>query len=170
MPDSPDRRPRPAGAAGGPAPGIEPELLDVLTRELDLLVGRARALAPARWSLPLGAPTPFATRADALFHLAAWLAAASGAPVPLPRLTNPLALGDQLAVVGDDLVGELRTGRRPVGAASAALGELLLHRHDLDGVRPGQRAGGLAVGGELADADVVLRTLTARCPAYRQPP
>ena len=44
-----------------------------------------------------------ASIADAAYRLSQWAAAAMGVPEPMPRL-HPLASGDQLAVVGRELL------------------------------------------------------------------
>ena len=45
-----------------------------------------------------------ASIADAAYRLSQWAAGAMGVPEPVPRL-HPLASGDQLAVVGRELLG-----------------------------------------------------------------
>jgi hypothetical protein len=94
----------------------------LLAREAASLVARLRLFTPARWQ---AAAAPYGTRADAVHHLAQWLAEAAGeAPGPVPRLDSDLALPDQLAVTADDLV---RSGR----AHPDAVAHLLLHRCEL---------------------------------------
>jgi hypothetical protein len=151
----------------------EPSALDVLRRELRSLVTRVRGFSATR--LAAAAP-PIGTRADAAFHLAAELAGLAaraetpaGARVverPLPRLGD-FTLADQLAVVGNDLVGAVEAGGPP-GLAAAALGEVVLHRRDLDGSLPGKDAVvvlAVAYGCEVTPGAVLLAA-TERCRAY----
>lgn len=99
---------------------------DLLAREAGSLVGRLRTWTAVRYAAQA---LPGHTRADVVHHLAAELAALSGAPVRLPRLDGDLVLADQLAVAADDLVRSA-PGDDVAGAATA---HLLLHRtHLLD--------------------------------------
>ncbi len=87
---------------------------DLLAREAGSLVGRLRTWTAVRYAAQA---LPGHTRADVVHHLAAELAALSGAPVRLPRLDGDLVLADQLAVAADDLVrsapGDDVAGRPP---------------------------------------------------------
>ena len=98
----------------------------LLAREAASFVARLRLFTPPRWQA--GAP-PHGTRADAVHHLAQWLADAVGeTPVRLPRLDSDLALPDQLAVTADDLV---RSGRAGDELLADAVAHVLLHRREL---------------------------------------
>ena len=142
--------------------------LDVLAREVRALVARLRGFSLARFR---AAAPPFATRGDAAHHLVTAVAAAAaraeGEPArPVPRLGD-FALADQLAVVGADLVAALAAGPDPSLAADA-LGELVLHRRDIDGYPPGREAVELLAlaWGCAPVAGEVLLTATARCGFY----
>jgi hypothetical protein len=143
-------------------------VLDVLAREVRALVTRLRGFSITRFR---AAAPPFATRGDAAHHLVTAVAAAAaraeGAPVrAVPRLGD-FALADQLAVVGADLVAAL-SARPDPSLAADALGELVLHRRDIDGFPPGGEAVqllALAWGCRPAPGEVLL-TATARCSFY----
>lgn len=134
----------------------------VLARETRALVDRLRLWTPARWA---AAAPVLGSRGDVVHHLAQALADAAadlegGPRRPLPRLDSDLALPDQLAVTGDDLV---RT-TPPPEVARAAAAHLLWHRRHLlgDDVPAG-----------LADAlglDDVLATGQGACPGEREDP
>lgn len=103
----------------------------LLRREAISLVARLRLWTPARWA---AAAPVLGTRADVAYHLAQALAdAAADAEGEvrrrLPRLPSDLALPDQIAVTGDDLV----RAQPPPGVAVAAAAHLLVHRQDLLG-------------------------------------
>ena len=144
---------------------------EVLARELRTLVARLRGFSATRFA---AAAPPFASRAEAAFHLVEALAAAAAsaegvAPVPVRRLGDHV-LADQLAVVGTDLLAAL--ARRPdPQLAAAALGELVLHRRDLDGSTPGPAVMALLAAAWSCDPapGEVLLTATARCAHYRRP-
>jgi hypothetical protein len=146
-------------------------VIDVLAREVRALVARLRGFSVTRFA---SAAPPFATRGDAAHHLVTSLAAAAataeGVPVrPVPRLGD-FTLADQLAVVGTDLVAAL-SARSDPALAAGALGELVLHRRDIDGFAPGQEAVGLLAQawGCRPVAGEVLLTATARCSFYAPP-
>ena len=111
-------------------------MVALLDREARALVQRLRVWTPTRWAA--ASPVDGLSRADLAHHLAAGLAAASGAPVALPRLDRDLALPDQLAVTAHDLV---RSPPTEVEARRWTC-HLLLHRHHLlaDTVPPGLTA------------------------------
>lgn len=107
----------------------DPALL--LSRETRALVDRLRLWTPARWA---AAAPVIGSRGDVVHHLAQALADAAAeldaAPRhPLPRLDSDLALPDQLAVTGDDLV----RAAPPAGVVRAAVAHLLWHREHLLG-------------------------------------
>ena len=124
----------------------------LLDREARSLVQRLRVWTPTRWAA--ASPVDGLSRADLAHHLAAGLAAASGAPAVLPRLALDLALPDQLAVTAHDLVRSAPTDDE----ARRWTCHLLLHRHHLlaDPVPPGLAAA-------LAVRDV-FEAGTAACP------
>lgn len=114
-------------------------LIVVLERELRGFRGRLREVNP-RWYA--AAASPFATRADVAFHVIERVAASAyalerpGAVVPVvPRLPD-LSLADQLDVVAADY---LRVATSD-DASARLLGELLLHRAQLDGAPAGPEA------------------------------
>jgi hypothetical protein len=156
-------------------------IVALLERELDGLVRRLRGWSPRGWRPAAG---PLGDRSDVAHHVACVLALigqgaeeAGSAGVPEwrepPRLPVH-ALADAVTVTGDDAVRALRVvgaetpvwspaGREAAWSlAQRALGEVLLHRHDLDGAAPGPQASAAAAGGAPAD---VLATLRSRCPA-----
>lgn len=93
----------------------------------------------------------------------------------LPELPD-VALADEIAVTGHDLVTALRTtppdrqvdGSTASVLAARLLAEVLLHRHDLDGAAPGRRvaAAVLAVLAPGTPPDRCLAVARDRCPAY----
>lgn len=135
-------------------------VVELVADELGRLVSRLRSIGAAR----LGQPSvpPFATRADAVHHLVRELVAVAddtlGHGVP-PRFEDVL-LGDQLAVVGSDALTALASAPEGPTTAVFVLGELVLHRYDLDGTLPKGEASRL-LGGE----DALVDRLRARCPA-----
>lgn len=132
------------------------QTLELVSAELDRLVARLRSIGAAR--LAAASVPPFATRADAAWHLVLELAAVPDDQHGSPRRFTDLLLGDQIAVVGADALAALAF--RPDGEAEWVLGEVVLHRCDVDGSLPkGDVA--RALGG---DDDLVAR-LRARCPA-----
>ncbi len=100
---------------------VDPELLDDLAAQLGRLVDRLRSSSDVR----LGGTVPGGgTRADAAHRLAQELADAAaglvGDPLrPVPRLGD-LAVGDQVAVTGADLLDALAV----TSGRSVALGAL----------------------------------------------
>jgi hypothetical protein len=149
-------------------PVVPAAALDVLAREVRALVSRLRGFSITRFR---AAAPPFASRGDAAHHLVSAVAAAAalaeGGPVrAVPRLGD-FALADQLAVVGADLLAALAV-RPDEGLAADALGELVLHRRDIDGFPPGREAVellALAWGCQPVAGEVLL-TATARCSFY----
>lgn len=152
----------------------------MLERETGLLVARLRVFTPARYA---ATAAPFPSRADAARHLAGRLATAGlqveaaadpSDPPELPELPD-LALADQIAVTGHDLVAALRatppdrpvTGRTAAAVAADLLAEVLLHRHDVDGAAPGRRvaAAVLSVLAPGTTPDRFLAVARSRCPA-----
>jgi hypothetical protein len=114
--------------------------LDALDRELRGFRRRLRESAPAWFAV--GAP-PFATRGELAFHVVRRTAATGfgiewpGRALPdLPRLPD-LSLADQLDVVATDL---LAVASGDESAVARLLGELLVHRQQLDGAAPGPAA------------------------------
>lgn len=76
---------------------------DDLRVAVDRLIGRVAHWTPTRWSKPCESGP--GTRADRVHALAQDLAdAAGGARRPVPRLSNDLALPDQLRVLTADAV------------------------------------------------------------------
>ncbi|GAC1323564.1 MAG: hypothetical protein NVSMB13_03630 [Mycobacteriales bacterium] len=157
------------------------ELVGLLRHELTGLLDRLAAWPARRWA---GVAGPFASRAEAARHLADGLAAASwrleSAPVdqrpPVPDLGADAVVVDQLAVTADDLDRALRDPDRLTGSAAGpiaahALAEVVLHRHDLDGIRPTSRVAlavlGVLVPGEPRSEPVVEVLAAARgwCPS-----
>jgi hypothetical protein len=131
--------------------------LELAAQELERLCSRLRNIGAGR--LASSAVPPFGTRAEAIRHLVRELVLLTDDTLPhgYPVPVEDLLLGDQLAVVGADALAALRT-RADQG--TFVLGELVLHRHDLDGSLPGgEVAAALGDGALVAD-------LRARCP-YR---
>jgi hypothetical protein len=133
--------------------------LELAGQELDRLCSRLRSIGSGR--LASAAEPPFGTRASAIRHLVRELVAVADDTLPYgyPAPVEDLMLGDQLAVVGAEALAALgRRGDDPV----FVLGELVLHRYDLDGTLPGgDVAAALGDGALVAD-------LRARCPASAQ--
>jgi hypothetical protein len=129
--------------------------LELAAYELDRLCSRLRNIGAGR--LASSAEPPFGTRAEAVRHLVRELVVLTDDTVPhgQPGQVGDLLLGDQLAVVGADCLAALRS-RHEDGVF--VLGELVLHRYDLDGTLPrGDVAQALGDGALVAN----LRT---RCP------
>lgn len=141
-----------ADAPGASLAGGAPSAVALLDREARSLVRRLRVWTPTRWAA--ASLVEGLSRADLAHHLAAGLAAASGAPVGLPRLALDLALPDQLAVTAHDLV----RSDPPEADARLWACHLLLHRSHLlaDDVPPGLAT---ALG-----VDDVLEEGAAACP------
>ena len=137
-----------------------PPVLDLVADELARLVSRLRSIGAAR--LGQASVPPFLTRADAVRHLVRELVAVADDTLGhgLPPRFEDVLLGDQLAVVGADALTALRSA--PDGSTEAVfvLGEVVLHRYDLDGTLPRGEAARVLAGG----ADLVGR-LRERCPA-----
>jgi hypothetical protein len=132
------------------------DLLDLAAQELDRLASRLRSIGPGR--LASSAGPPFGTRADAIRHLVRELVLVSDETLPhgYPARVDDVLLGDQLAVVATDALAALRSRGED---GSFVLGEIVLHRYDLDGSLP---------GGEVAAAlagDDLVGLLRSRCPA-----
>jgi hypothetical protein len=79
---------------------------------LDRVVDRLRSMADTRLTRPDDALSAGSIAAEC-HALAAWAAAASGTPDPVPRL-HPLASGDQLAVVGREFLVRAARGEAPL--------------------------------------------------------
>lgn len=128
-------------------------LEDQLEDELDRLVSRLRSIGGPR--LQAAAVAPFVTRADMIAHLVRELVVVADERHGFPDRLDDVLLGDQLAVVGADALRALRT----TGSADEVLfvlGEVVLHRYDLDGTLPKETV--------LGGGDLVAR-LRERCPA-----
>jgi hypothetical protein len=147
---------------------VQPAAVEVLSRELRSLVTRLRGFSPPRFA---AAAPPFPTRGDVAHHLIVTLArsgtALEGVAVPDVRRLADHVLADQLAVVGADLLAVLADHPEPAVAA-AGLGEVVLHRRDLDGSVPATDAVGVlaAAWGCAETVGEVMLAATARCPAY----
>jgi hypothetical protein len=122
-------------------------------QELGRLVSRLRSIGAPR--LAAASVPPFTTRADAVHHLVRELVLVAGDTHGFPRRFEDVLLGDQLAVVGADALRALSSDAE----AAFVLGEVVLHRFDLDGSLPRGEAVRLLGGGDL------VATLRARCPA-----
>lgn len=131
------------------------EPLELAGQELDRLCSRLRSIGAGR--LASAAEPPFGTRASAIRHLVRELVVVADDTVPhgYPTPVDEVMLGDQLAVVGAEaLVALSARGDDPLWV----LGEMVLHRYDLDGTLP---------RGEVAEAlgdGALLETLRQRCP------
>jgi len=153
----------------------------LLEREAAQLVRRLTGFTEARYA---AAAPPFGSRAEVVRHLAGLLAQAGSDDQPawraLPDLPA-LSLADAVAVTAHDLVTALElpgpavwtpAGRRsPAEVCAGMLAEVVLHRRDIDGSRPGSETAG-AVLEVLAPASprspaAVLAVAAERCPAYR---
>jgi hypothetical protein len=129
--------------------------LELAAQELDRLSSRLRNIGAGR--LASTAEPPFGTRAGAIRHLVRELVLLTDDTLTygFPPPVEDLLLGDQLAVVGADALAAMRS-RGEDGVF--LLGELVLHRYDLDGTLPrGDVAAALGDGALVA----ILRT---RCP------
>ncbi len=122
-------------------------------QELARLVSRLRSIGAPR--LATASVPPFVTRADAVHHLVRELVALTDDSHGYPHRFEDVLLGDQLAVVGADALASL--GSESDGVF--LLGEIVLHRFDLDGSLP--KGDAVRV---LGDGDLVA-ALRARCPA-----
>jgi hypothetical protein len=78
-------------------------------RVLERVCDRLRSASDARLARPDG-QLPAGSVAAEAHALAAWAAVAQGVEHPVPQL-HPLASGDQLAVVGRDLLDWLESGQ-----------------------------------------------------------
>jgi hypothetical protein len=123
-------------------------------QELGRLVSRLRSIGAPR--LAAASVPPFVTRADAVHHLVHELVLVAGDTHGFPRRFEDVLLGDQLAVVGADALRALRSDAEAV----FVLGEIVLHRFDLDGSLPKGEAARI-----LGDGDLVTH-LRVRCPAH----
>ena len=132
-----------------------PPVLDLAASELDRLVSRLRSIGAPRLAAP--AVPPFRSRADAIHHLVRELVLQADEAHGFPGRLDDVLLGDQLAVVGADALAVLKS--RPDTDALFVLGEVVLHRFDLDASLPKG-----AVARVLGDGDLVKR-LRLRCPA-----
>ena len=116
-PESVDVPPRPGGHEPAPPPGAD--RVDELARELGRLADRLRSLSDVRLARPSPGRGSRADQAHALAQrLADDAAALSGEPSrAVPRLSD-LAVGDQVAVTGNDLLAAA-VAARPAGAGAA---------------------------------------------------
>jgi hypothetical protein len=130
-----------------------PSVPELAAQELARLVSRLRSIGAPR--LAAASVPPFATRADAIHHLVRDLVVLGDSTHGFPPRFEDVLLGDQLAVVGADALRVLGSD----GDARFVLGEIVLHRYDLDGSLPKGKA--LHV---LGDGDLVA-LLRPRCPA-----
>jgi hypothetical protein len=128
----------------------------LLTDELARLVSRLRSIGGPR--LAAAATPPFATRADAIIHLVREMVAVVGEQHGFPTRVDDVLLGDQLAVVGADALRAL-TSRGSGDETVFLLGEVVLHRFDLDATLPKGPAVTALGGGDL------VARLRERCPA-----
>lgn len=160
----------------------------LLEREAALLVRRLTGLTEARYA---AAAPPFGSRSEVVRHLAGLLAEAGQGIEQAGSEDEPtwralpdlpaLSLADAVAVTAYDLVTALESpgssvwtvgGRRPPAELCAdMLAEVVLHRRDIDGSRPGPETAD-AVLEVLAPASprspaAVLAVAAERCPAYR---
>lgn len=79
---------------------------------LERVVDRLRSMSEARLTRADDGLSSGSVAAEC-HALAAWAAAASGTPEPVPRL-HPLASGDQLAVVGREFLERVEQGKAPL--------------------------------------------------------
>jgi hypothetical protein len=126
---------------------------ELAAQELARMVTRLRSIGAPR--LATASVPPFASRADAVHHLVRELVAVVDDSHGYPKRFEDVLLGDQLAVVGAEALQALSSESEAV----FVLGELVLHRFDLDGSLPKGETARL-----LGDGDLVA-TLRARCPA-----
>jgi hypothetical protein len=131
-------------------------VLDLASDELARLVSRLRSIGAPR--LAAASVPPFVTRADAIHHLVRELVVVADETHGFPKRFEDVLLGDQLAVVGADALRELGSRADP-DEALFVLGEVILHRFDLDGSLPKGDAVSVLGGGDL------VARLRARCPA-----
>ncbi|MDX6242659.1 MAG: hypothetical protein QOE76_382 [Frankiales bacterium] len=129
---------------------------ELAAQELARLVSRLRSIGARR--LATGSVPPFPTRADAIHHLVRELVLVADSSHGFPRRFEDVLLGDQLAVVGADALRALSSEGDPAHARFV-LGEIVLHRFDLDGSLPKGDAVRI-----LGEGDLVA-LLRARCPA-----
>ena len=127
----------------------------MLEQELARLVSRLRSIGGPR--LSAASVPPFTKRADAIDHLVRELVELADEAHGFPVRLDDVLLGDQLAVVGGDALRTLRS-RGSMDEVLFVLGEVVLHRFDLDGSLP--KGDAIAA---LGGGDVVAR-LRARCP------
>jgi hypothetical protein len=134
------------------------DVVELASDELARLVSRLRSIGAPR--LAAAAVPPFATRADAIDHLVRELVLVADVAQGhgFPNRFDDVHLGDQLAVVGADALRSL-ADRRSGQDALFVLGEVVLHRFDLDGSLPKGVVVTVLGGGDL------VATLRARCPA-----
>ena len=117
---------------GGTGSG-EPDAVEALSADLERVADRLRTLSEAR----LRAPVPgWGSRAEAARALAQRCADAAAGVAGEPSRTVPtlsdLAVGDQVAVCGHDLVAALRA---PGTAGSDVSGAVAAVRTELDALR-----------------------------------
>ena len=129
---------------------------DLLADELTRLVSRLRSIGGPR--LASASVPPFSTRADAISHLIRELVVVADEQHGFPDRIDDVLLGDQLAVVGADALRAL-SGNGSDAEAQFVLGEVVLHRFDLDGTLPKGPAVAALGGGDL------VARLRERCPA-----
>jgi hypothetical protein len=135
---------------------VDTPVLDLAAQELARLVSRLRSIGAPR--LATASTPPFATRADAIHHLVRELVLVADSSHGFPRRFEDVLLGDQLAVVGADALLALGSDGHSAHARFV-LGEIVLHRFDLDGSLP--KGDAVRV---LGDGDL-LSLLRERCPA-----
>ena len=131
--------------------------LELAAAELARLVSRLRSIGAPR--LATASVPPFGTRADAIHHLVRELVVMADESHGFPKRFEDVLLGEQLAVVGVDALAAVGAGDDATARAVLLLGEVVLHRYDLDGSLPKGDALEILGGGDL------VATLRARCPA-----
>lgn len=146
-------------------------LLEHLLRHLERLRSAVSVWSVGRWaaeprSLPGLLPTS-TTCAGVAYHLVQVLAdvaaAAEGRPArPVARPDSDLVLPHQLAVMANDIARA--DPAEPL--LRAAVGEVILHRAEIDGARPPDDLGRELVGRQLPPAEL-LAALAGACPARR---
>ena len=124
--------------------------------ELARLVSRLRSIGGPR--LAAAAVPPFAHRSDAIHHLVRELVELADEAHGYPGRIDDVLLGDQLAVVGADALRVLRE-RGSEDEVTFVLGEVVLHRFDLDATLPKGEVLTVLGGGDL------VARLRGRCPA-----
>jgi hypothetical protein len=104
VPDAPRLRKSPK------VPSSVPAVADVSADRavLDRMVDRLRSMAETRLTRP-DSDLPAGSVAAECHALSVWAARGSGSLVPVPRL-HPLASGDQLAVIGRELLDAAERG------------------------------------------------------------